>query len=297
MHEAAVQDRVHQEAVPYGGLSSVQKLACLIRLLPTRPAEFWGRLTIMAEVRAEAYRRQPCTMEPVEWSRAMSELSRLSRIGFDSILRETELETVEQETLHLMRTMPKDAPFGSFHNGDLGLSRLCYALARVIQPRAIIETGVCYGVTSAFLLQALQVNRFGVLHSIDLPPLGKDADQFVGRLIPVRLCGDWKLHRGPSKRLLPKVLKEVGDVGLFVHDSLHTHRNMLRELETVGPCLSPKAAVVADDIEGNEAFHEWVAKARPQYSVALHEQSKQSLLGVALFCRNSTLSHEDPLHL
>jgi Methyltransferase domain len=286
MPEAAAQDLVQQKAAPYGGPSNLQKLACLIRLLPTRPAEFWGRVTTIAEVRAESYRSQPCMMEPVEWLKAMSELSHLLHTDFNSILREADLEMVEQETQRRMRAMPKDAPFGSFHNGDLGMARLCYALARVIQPRTIVETGVCYGMTSAYLLQALQVNRSGVLHSIDLPPLGKEADQFVGILIPARLRGNWKLHRGPSKHLLPRVLKEVGHADVFVHDSLHTRRNMMREFETVAPYLSRKSAVIADDIEGNDAFHAWVRKVHPQYSAALHEQSKQSLFGVAV-CSNS----------
>jgi methyltransferase family protein len=268
----------------------VPKLARLIGLLPTRPAEVWQRLTTMLEVRAESYRRRPSMIEPVEWSKAICDLSRLWQVDLDTLLREPEMEIVEQQVFRLMQTMPKDAPFGSFHNGDFGMARLCYALARVIQPRAIVETGVCYGVTSAFLLKALQVNGGGVLHSIDLPPLGKDADQFVGRFIPCELRSSWKLYRGSSKSLLSMVLKDVGKVGLFVHDSLHTRRNMMREFETVTPYLSCKAAVIADDIEGNDAFHAWAGKIRPQYSAALPEQSKQSLFGVAVFCSNSPLS-------
>jgi len=166
----------------------------------------------------------------------------------------------------------------------------CYVLARIIQPSAIVETGVCYGVTSAFLLKALQVNRRGALHSIDLPPLGKDADEFVGKLIPADLRGSWKLYRGASQRLLPHVLNEVRSLGLFVHDSLHTYRNMLLEFETVRPYLAPTAVVLADDIEGNEAFDEWVEKTHPQYSAALQEESKQSLVGVALFQSGASLS-------
>jgi methyltransferase family protein len=238
----------------------------------------------MVEVRAESYRRRPCTIEPVDWPKAIAELSQLLRVDVDAILREPEMEIVEKQVLRLMRTMPNDAPFGSFHNGDLRLARLCYALARIIQPLAIVETGVCYGVTSAFLLKALQVNGGGVLHSIDLPPLGKNADLFVGRLIPSELHGNWKLYCGSSKALLSMVLQDVGNVGLFVHDSLHTRRNMLREFETIKPYLSPKAAVVADDIEGNEAFHEWAQNTRPHYVAALQQESKSSLLGVALFC-------------
>src|ERR1700730_2489868 len=123
MREIPAPDPALQENAS-AGLSTVHKLACLIRLLPIRPAEGWPRLTTLAEVRAEAYRRRPCTIEPVDWSRAMSDLSQFWQVDVDSILQEGELELVEQEVLRLMRTMPKDAPFGSFHNGDLRLARL-----------------------------------------------------------------------------------------------------------------------------------------------------------------------------
>ena len=258
------------------------KLARLLRLLPARPAEFWARLSTMAEVRAEAYWRRPRTIKPVAWSGAICDLSQLWQIDVDSLLREAELETVEQEVLRRMQTMPNEAPFGSFHNGDLRLARLCYALARILRPLAIVETGVCYGVTSAFLLKALEVNGRGQLHSIDLPPLGENADQFVGSLIPPSLKKNWKLYRGTSKNLLVPVLRSAGGIGLFVHDSLHTYRNMRRELEIVTPYLIGPAVVIADDVEGNGAFQEWVLRVRPFYSAALEQQVKRSLLGLAL---------------
>jgi hypothetical protein len=258
------------------------KLVRLIRLLPARPAEFWVRLSTMAEARAESYWRRPCAIEPVDWSRAICDLSQLWRVDVDSCLREAELETVEQEVLRRMRALPNERPFGSFHNGGLRLARLCYALARLIRPLAIVETGVCYGVTSAFLLKALEVNGRGQLHSIDLPPLGENADQFVGSLIPPSLKKNWKLYRGTSKTLLPSVLRSAGGIGLFVHDSLHTYRNMRRELEIVTSHLTGPAVVIADDVEANGAFHEWLLKVGPFYSAVLEEHAKGSLLGLAL---------------
>ncbi|RMG03228.1 MAG: hypothetical protein D6735_08975 [Acidobacteria bacterium] len=70
----------------------------------------------------------------------------------------------------------------------------------------VLETEVGYGVTSAFILKALEVNGHGTLHSVDLPPLGCDADQFVGILIPELLKYRWQLHRGVSRRVLPSLL-------------------------------------------------------------------------------------------
>jgi predicted O-methyltransferase YrrM len=189
---------------------------------------------------------------------------------------------VENEVLHGLKTMPADAPFISDHNGDLRLGHLCYAMARIKRPSLIVETGVCYGVTSAFLLKAIQVNGRGVLHSIDLPPLGKGADDFVGRLVPADLRREWRLHRGRSQDLLAGLVRDHGPVDLFVHDSLHTYRNMRMEFEVITPHLASDALVLADDVEGNSAFAEWVSHLRPGYSAVVRERTKHSLLGVAL---------------
>ena len=45
-----------------------------------------------------------------------------------------------------------------------------YLLVRLIKPKCIVETGVSAGVSSAYILQALQDNEKGMLYSIDLPP-------------------------------------------------------------------------------------------------------------------------------
>src|SRR5947208_313273 len=50
-----------------------------------------------------------------------------------------------------------------------------YAVLRKLRPRVAVETGVCNGVSTAFLLLALAENGAGELHSIDLPEIaGED---------------------------------------------------------------------------------------------------------------------------
>src|SRR5439155_326535 len=49
-----------------------------------------------------------------------------------------------------------------------------YAIVRELRPRVAVETGVCNGVSTAFLLLALEANGFGELHSIDLPELAAE---------------------------------------------------------------------------------------------------------------------------
>jgi hypothetical protein len=100
------------------------------------------------------------------------------------------------------------------------------------------------------------MNGRGTLHSVDLPPLRREADRSWGVAVPEELRGRWRLHRGSSARVLPRLLQEVGTVDLFVHDSLHTYRNMRREFDIVWPRLRNGGLLLADDIERNQAFGE-----------------------------------------
>jgi hypothetical protein len=202
-----------------------------------------------------------------------------------AVLNEPGLKEIESEIRQAISSIPSNAPFILRHNGDFVLGRLCYALARVLRPDAVVETGVCYGVTSSFLLQALKINGAGLLHSIDLPPLGKNADEFVGRLIPPSLKQHWKLYRGTSKKLLPQLLAKLEKIPLFVHDSLHTYRNIRRELQTVTPYLRRPAVVISDDVDGNAAFLEWVREFQPTNWGVVQELTKNSLLGVGVLVK------------
>jgi hypothetical protein len=143
------------------------------------------------------------------------------------------------------------------HNADARIARLCYIACRATRPGMVVETGVAYGVTSTFILKALEMNAHGHLHSIDLPPLGAHADAWVGHLIPAHLRSRWTLHRGASRRVLPPLLAALGTVDVFVHDSLHTFRNMRSEFAAVHRHRANPFVLIADDIELNRAFEEY----------------------------------------
>jgi predicted O-methyltransferase YrrM len=266
--------------------SALTKLSNLFSIMSTRPREFYGRVATMVEGRVDPYVRSGPSYKPIEWPTLLGQLSEHLGVNVEEVLAEDELKSTEDQVLHGLETMPLDAPFALHHNGDLVLGHLCYLLARIRRPQVIVETGVCYGVTSAFLLKAIQMNGSGMLHSIDLPPLGKAADDFVGRLVVPELRPNWKLHRGRSQDLLPGIVREKGPVDLFVHDSLHTYRNMRREFEIVTPNLAAGGVLIADDIEGNGAFAEWVSHSSPAYSAVVRERVKRGLTGVALLAPN-----------
>jgi predicted O-methyltransferase YrrM len=170
-------------------------------------------------------------------------------------------------------------PVDGLHNGTVTLGRLCYFLCRHLQPLRIVETGVAYGVTTTFILQALADNDRGELISIDLPPLASNAESFVGSFVPQELRSRWKLRLGPAKRLLPDVLREAGTIDLFVHDSLHTYSHMKWEFETALRGLRPGGVIIADDIEGNRAFQEITMHPSVASWFAIRQEGKDAICG------------------
>ena len=269
------------------------KILRLTSVLVKSPVEFWDRaLMIVCSRLPRLAGRQP-RYAVSDWESVVQQLGGALGCDLETALNEEERTELESRLHRRMESLPSEAPFGSFHNGDLALTRLCYALVRVLEPEYVIETGVCYGVTTAFVLAALNRNRKGSLHSIDLPPLGQAGDQFVGWAIPDDLLKTrWQLHRGTSRKILPTLLEQTNTLGLFVHDSLHTYGNMRTEFELVWPFLRPGGVLVSDDIQDNSAFHELAGREDVAFHAVIREFEKDYLLGVVV--KSQTRSHTTP---
>jgi hypothetical protein len=100
-------------------------------------------------------------------------------------------------------------------------------------------------------------NKKGTLQSVDLHyrdgvtfPAGKS----LGWVIPEEYKNRWKLHLGESRKVLPKLMRELQMLDIFLHDSRHTYRTMMGEFQTVWPYISKGGFLVADDIRLNDAF-------------------------------------------
>ena len=170
------------------------------------------------------------------------------------------------ETLRTQGVAVGPFSFHQWNDGDAGFVRAIWCLIRHLRPVNVVETGVAHGMTSRFILEALETIGVGRLWSIDLPPLNPATRQEVG--IAVRQTGvpvdRWTYIAGTSRRRLPTLLSRLGRIDLFIHDSLHSNRNVMFELECAWRYLSPGGVIVVDDIDVNPAFDTFT-KAHPEH--------------------------------
>jgi Methyltransferase domain len=126
-----------------------------------------------------------------------------------------------------------------------------YALARLRRPQLMIETGVHDGLGSLILLRALERNRAegapGELVSFDINPA---AGWLVGS------HPQWELRIEPSRAGLERVLAERAELGIFIHDSLHTYENERFELGVAAPRLAEGGVLVTDNAHVSRALRD-----------------------------------------
>lgn len=257
----------------------IDKALRFAALLPRQPMEAFERMVTAVQARWES--RPSCGKYHTYTPSAALEMA-ARKLGTDlcEILREPQLLEIEQMVQARWTGLRLRGPFGAEHNGDVTVARLSYGLVRALCAEVVVETGVCYGVASAFILQALHRNGQGQLYSIDLPPLRRNADDFVGRLIPEGLKRRWTLHRGSSRRLLGPLLRATGPIDMFLHDSLHTFSNMTMEFGLAWKALRPGGVIVSDDVQSNGAFRQFAESVDPAFSLVFAEEGKEALCGV-----------------
>jgi predicted O-methyltransferase YrrM len=261
----------------------------LASLALRRPREFYDRMGGYVDLGLDLLSGAPPIYETIDWKDALREVEkRFGRVA--GVLEEPALTEVEEDARRMLKATHYEDPFSPRWAADSLLARFCYLMCRLLEPDAVVETGVAYGVSSAFVLRALEENGRGVLHSVDLPPLRPEYERFWGIAVSGALRSRWRLHRGASRRVLPPLLEGMGSVDLFVHDSLHTHRNMQREFEVVWPRLRAGGVLVADDVERSRAFGELQDKkpalwhvVRDRQARALHDRAvPMTTFGIAV---------------
>ena len=64
---------------------------------------------------------------------------------------------------------------------------------KITKPKIVMETGVAYGLSTMYILQALFENKKGILYSIDSVFSPWQSKEIIGSAIPSYLCKNWKL--------------------------------------------------------------------------------------------------------
>ena len=266
-------------------MESLRKALTLVSILPRRPQEFNDRAVQGVELRLDRLFRSRPDYHAASWESLIQDMEEYFGRVVD-ILSEPALGDIEERVRQRLKNMEHTALFSltwftPIYSAGHNLARCCYLACRLLQPSIVLETGVAYGVTSAYILRALEENGQGRLYSVELPRPGRKANEFVGIAIPEGLKGRWNLYHGFSKRVLPKLLREVGSVDIFMQDSCHNYRCMKREFDAVWPCMRTGGMIIVDDIQENSSFSELQERGLA-FQRVVEQADKQSLFGVAV---------------
>jgi predicted O-methyltransferase YrrM len=190
------------------------------------------------------------------------------------------------------------AKYGAYYAAgwvNLDDALFLYWLVRQLKPKTIVQTGVCNGLSSAFMMLGLVKNGpEGKLHVIDLPPVFDPKDpawtakgKVYGVVIPEGKSSGWivpdayhdrfDVRTGDAKKLLPKLVDEIDSIDFFYHDSDHTYDHMTFEFREAKRKLKPGGLMIGDDISWNASLWDFA----DQYGVPSY--NFKGAVGVAFF--------------
>jgi predicted O-methyltransferase YrrM len=265
---------------------TMSKAAAFLKVALIDPSEAFYRLRsyILASSQRSILRANSVQYVESTFGEFCDVLNHTIAPGTSGILVEPELLAVRESVRQRLAEIKPASPIAAVQNGGDGLCSMCYLACRALRPSVVVETGVAHGVTSAYILAALQRNAHGHLYSIDRPPLALHSDDFVGVCIPDALKAGHTLIRGDARAKLPGILKSLGQVDMFVHDSDHSYGHMKFELGLARRHLRVPGVVISDDVDYNAAFQEFVSDTKPTASlVMVRGDAEGGCSGVGVF--------------
>lgn len=202
----------------------------------------------------------------------------LRNVLFEKYVKEKESSV--KKTVELYKKLsnnfnPNDrASYKNLEPYLISKSQLLYFLVRKLKPKVVVETGVAAGESTGYILQAIHDNRSGKLYSIDLPfqwyvygnhklhldslPAGK----MPGYLVPEKLRKNWQLLLGNTYDKLPALLKKLGKIDIFLHDSEHSDKAMMFEYQSSWPYIRNGGFLLSDDVSYTKAFNNFSKEKR-----------------------------------
>jgi len=172
--------------------------------------------------------------------------------------------------------------YGRWNDCDPAFAEAIWCIVTHVRPQIVVETGVAHGLTSRVVLEGLVRNDRGELWSVDLPSADSALHGQIGMAVPKRLRSRWTYVEGTSRHRLPGMLDEIGDIDLFIHDSLHTGRNLYFELQATWSHMRSGGLAVIDDIDHSLGFHRFLEWGAPARRLAARHVVGPGLWGVAM---------------
>lgn len=169
-----------------------------------------------------------------------------------------EAEQIRAEVMAMFAAKRLPERYHNWSDGGEAFTKAAWCLTTHLKPLTVVETGVARGVTSRLILEALTRCKAGRLFSVDLPAVDSSFHPQIAIAVPEQLRTGWTLRIGDSRHQLPRLLEELGEIDLFVHDSLHTGRNTNFELDRAWQVLRPGGALLVDDIYKSLAFRKFL---------------------------------------
>jgi hypothetical protein len=173
--------------------------------------------------------------------------------------------------------------YAYYSDAEIALCRAIWCVASHTRPEVVIETGVAHGVTSRVVLEALTQNELGHLWSIDLPfPFDHRLHAETGVAVDDASRTRWSYLEGSSRQRLPALVSKVGHVEVFIHDSLHTARNTIFEMEQAALTMPVGGVMLVDDIDSHEGFAAF-ARRHPEYqTIICSPTDRVGMFGIAV---------------
>jgi hypothetical protein len=173
--------------------------------------------------------------------------------------------------------------YAYYSDAENYLCRAVWCVALHARPQVVIETGVAHGVTSRVVLEALSRNGSGRLWSIDLPfPFDRRLHAQTGVAVPDACRPRWTYLEGSSKQRLRPLIAETGQVDMFIHDSLHTARNTLFEMEQAASAMTAGGVMLVDDIGSHDGFTAFAWRNPGYRTIICPSADKVGIFGIAV---------------
>jgi cephalosporin hydroxylase len=174
--------------------------------------------------------------------------------------------------------------YGWYSDMETDMCTAIWCAVRHSRPEVVMETGVAHGVSSRVVLEGLALNDRGHLWSIDVAnPINLQVHGQEGAAVTEACRPRWTYVEGESRRRMPALITQVAKVDLFIHDSLHTFKNTLFEMEQAASVMPPGGIMLIDDIRSHDGFATF-ARRHPEFkTIFVSTPDRIGAFGIAVY--------------